>query len=98
MTADVRAHLVRALVQDAGAGARVADIASSPWASATFVGERHRLSMTLPSPGADRMERDLPERDFAIFGHLVADIAIVGRADREGHARLTIEALTIEEW
>lgn len=52
-----------------------------PWASATFAGSRHRL--TLEFEGVDTI-RDgealierLPDHEFAIPGHLVADATVV---------------------
>ena len=95
--ADALTHLARALVALAGDGAAVADAGSRGWASATFVGERHRLALVLPRAAADALDRDLAEHEFCLPGHLVADIAIVRRDERDGIATLAIEALTIEE-
>ena len=94
---DVRAHLIRALLDDAGAAAGLAHATSRPWASVTFVGERHCIALILPAVAADRIACELAEREFAIPGHLVADIAVVSRDDAGSTVRLGIEALTIEE-
>lgn len=76
---------------------------SIPWASATFGGARHRVALRLEGPGADaagdRFLDGLSERDFNLPGHIVADIALLSDARRDGGiwARIEIEALTVEE-
>lgn len=70
------------------------------WASVTFSGARHRLVLRLEGEGAaaeaDRFLDGLAEREFALEGHILADIALVAD-ERDGQAvRLTLEALTIE--
>lgn len=87
----------------AGLGAPVAfeALTSRPWASITFSGERHRLTLNLPGPGAeaavDAFLDGLAERDFALRGHILADIEAVGVArDADGQLRLQLEALTVE--
>jgi hypothetical protein len=73
---------------------------SRSWASITFSGERHRLRLSLGGAGAaaagDAFLDGLAEREFALRGHILADIALVGD-EREGDTvRLTLEALTVE--
>jgi hypothetical protein len=73
---------------------------SRSWASVTFSGERHRLVLVLTGVGAaaeaDRFLAGLAEREFALEGHILADIALVAD-ERDGRAvRLTLEALTLE--
>jgi hypothetical protein len=87
------------LVHFAGAIAIEAPV-SRRWASVTFSGERHRLRVYLGGAGAaaaaDAFLDGLDEREFALRGHILADIALVGD-EREGDAvRLTLEALTVE--
>jgi hypothetical protein len=60
---------------------------SEPWASATFIGARHELDC---AAGADLT--GLESADFALPGHIVADVAVFRTGDR-----LRIEALTIED-
>lgn len=88
----------------AGLGAPVTFelVASRPWASITFSGERHRLALCLPGPGAqaavDAFLDGLEDREFALRGQLLADIEATGVArDADGQIRLTLEALTVEE-
>jgi hypothetical protein len=105
MTADAAEALARSLRgQFAGfAGAvEIDEIASRRWASITFTGARHRLSLRLAGPGAraaaDAFLDELGEREFELKGHVVADIALKDKVVEEGEeaVRLTLEALTVE--
>jgi hypothetical protein len=53
-----------------GAPVTVESLASRPWASITFSGERHRLILCLPGPGAraaaETFLDGLGERDFTL--------------------------------
>lgn len=74
---------------------------SQPWASATFSGARHLLTLCLDGPGARAAAAaflaGIEEREFALKGHILADIAAVDlREDGENLVRLTLEALTVE--
>ncbi len=78
-------------------------LARSEWASVTFAGARHRLRVTLQGAGAVGAAADflqaLPELEFDLPGHIVADVALVAeeRWDGGAHAMLELEALTIED-
>lgn len=84
-----------------GAAVTFESLASRPWASITFAGERHRLVLSLPGPGAqaavDAFLDGLEDREFALRGHVLADIEATDiQRDEDGQLRLTLEALTIE--
>lgn len=104
-TASAGAELKRALrgnFVNIGAAVTFGSIASRPWASITFAGERHRLVLTLPGPGAEAAAEafldGLAEREFALKGHILADIeAVAIERDADGQVRLTLEALTVED-
>lgn len=66
---------------------------SRPWASATFVGERHRIEVVAAGDAAAALD-DLEDAEFSLSGHLVASIAV---ATRGGGGRAVIEALTLLE-
>ena len=75
---------------------------STDWQSLTFTGEQHRLMLHMTGPDAEagclRLMDGLEDAEFAISGHIVADI----RADRrdgciEQSIGVAIEALTIAE-
>ena len=76
---------------------------STDWQSLTFVGERHRLGFRVPAPEAGavalRITEGIEDAEFAVPGHIVADIALVtppSQAD-DGSVTFELEALTIEE-
>jgi hypothetical protein len=78
------------------------ELRSTEWQSLTFLGERHQLHLQIAGPEAaeiaDRIATGIEEAEFAISGHIVADISCAREADldRAGF-RLRIEALTVEE-
>jgi len=67
------------------------------WASSQFRGARHRYVIGFgdrqPLPDLDGLD----EREFELSGHIVADIALVGRTWRETGGHVTIEALTVRD-
>jgi len=98
---DAATQLERALVaMSAAAGCPVAVIHAdwTRWASATFTGARHTLTLTAgTSPLLDHWLVALPDAEFALRGVLVADIHVT-RLTRDGVvATISVEALTVEE-
>lgn len=100
------AGLMRALLSRAGVDRNrilLSDFRSTDWHSLTLAGERHRIHLRVPGPGAaavaQRLTHDLGEAEFSVPGQIVADIAVEGAMIEhpDGAVSLTIEALTIEE-
>ena len=100
------AGLLRALLARGGVDRNrilLSDFRSTEWRSLTFAGERHRIDLRVPGPGAAAVAQlltsDLGEADFTIPGQIVADIAVDGAMVEhpDGAVSLTIEALTIGE-
>lgn len=97
---DAATLLERALAQSAeraGCAVAVVDSDWDRWASATFVGARH--VMTLTGEDSDRLTAwlsGLAEADLPIRGHLVADVKVMRVERRDGRATARIEALTVE--
>jgi hypothetical protein len=100
------AGLLRALLARTGIEKNrilLTEFRSSDWHSLTFAGERHRIDLRIPGPGAGLvaalLTRDLEEAEFAIPGHIVADIGVDGAMIEhpDGAVSLSIEALTVEE-
>ena len=100
------AGLLRALLSRAGIDRNrimLSEFRSTDWRSLTFSGERHRIDLRIPGPGAaaiaDVLTRDLGEAEFTIPGHVVADIAVDGPMleHADGAVGIRIEALTVEE-
>jgi hypothetical protein len=98
---DELARALRVHFVHLGAAVAIESLASRPWASVTFSGERHRLILWLPGPGAaaaaDAFLDGLAERDFGLRGHILADIVLADRRDEAEQVRLTLEALTVED-
>jgi len=68
------------------------------WASATFVGARHVLTLSAASGAAfEKWLEELPESDFALRGHIVADLVIEGVRRDLRVTFATIEVLTVED-
>lgn len=93
--------LARALVMSAregGVAATVVAHRSRPWASATFVGARHELTLEIDRSRAwGAWTAALPDATLNPRGHLVADLSIERIDDTGASARVSLAALTIEE-
>ena len=98
---DAATLLERVLLADAAKSrVTVAVIASGAtrWASATFVGARHRLTLSGDATDAAAAWLDeLADADLPLRGHLVADLAVIERAVAEARFTATVEVLTVEE-
>lgn len=98
---DLGVQLERALVRsaaDAGFALAVTAATATPWASVTFTGARHRLTLTaVPSPSLDAWLASLPEAEFRPRGHLVADLSVVGTAHAAERIEIILELLTVED-
>ena len=73
------------------------EIRSRSWASATFSGVRHELTLRVSGAEADAFLDGLEEREFKIRGHILADIVLVEKRIEADGVSLRLEALTIEE-
>ncbi len=98
--------LFRALLDRAGKQRNrllLSDIHSVDWHSLTLAGERHLVTLRVPGPGAERIVRlfitGIEDAEFAIPGHILADIAVAGTPIRalDKSVTLEIEALTVLE-
>ena len=97
---DAGTALRRAVERDAARAGCVLKIAASEetrWASATFIGARHRFTLGgNDDPTFATWLYALPEANLPIRGHLVADLAIVSVDRAAGCATAHVEALTVE--
>lgn len=98
---DAATLLERALVAGAAHAGCPITIAAADWtrwASATFNGARHMLTLSAAAgPALDHWLAGLGEAEFALRHHLVADLSVT-RVTREGGvATIALEALTVEE-
>ena len=99
--ADIGTMLARAIEGDALAQQIPIEIARANWqrwASATFIGARHQIMLSAtPSPEIDRWLSDLPEAEFRLHGHLVADLAVVAVRRDADRLEADLELLTVEQ-
>lgn len=99
---DCHGRIQSALLALAGPSARVTSESLKPWCSATFTGAQHRLDLHLTGPDAPAraamLAGALPDHEFRLPGHLVADLAVDSVSIREGNATLALCILTIEDW
>lgn len=85
---------------------RIIAAQSRPWASATFIGAQHLLTVEIEEDtnghAAQAFADALPEAEFAIPGHIVADAVVdsqeiqIDSSHKTSVLRLTF--LTIEDW
>ncbi|WP_423601859.1 hypothetical protein [Sphingomonas sp. MS122] len=98
---DAGTQLERVLVRTAEAeGIALTILAAdwTSWASATFTGARHRITIaTIGSPLLDRWLAALPEAEFRLRGHLVADMVVAGERRARDRVEIELEALTVED-
>ena len=98
--------LLRALLDRAGEQRNrilLSEIHSVDWQSLTLAGERHVVTLRVPGPDAQEMVDGfidgIEDAEFAIPGHILADIAVAGIPIRAPDMSVTleIEALTVLE-
>ena len=98
-----REKLADALLLLAENKGRITHHSEKSWASITFAGSRHRVEILFE--GAEAVETAecfiafLPEHEFSIRGHLVADAAVTA-VDHIAHPpqlNITCEILLLEE-
>lgn len=95
MTANAHRALTNALLKLASP-AEIPASRDRPWASVTFTGARHWVSLSVGPARADEIAAILPEFEFDLPGHLVADIVVTGTKPDGDRTLLEIEALTVE--
>ncbi|MGN7160032.1 hypothetical protein [Sphingomonas sp. SAFR-052] len=84
---------LRIAAEAAGVAATVGESDWTRWASATFVGARHRVPIGGSGVAFDAWVAALAEAELPLRGHLVADVAVVARSGD----RVVVEVLTVEE-
>jgi hypothetical protein len=97
---DVATLLERALVASAAAAGCPVTIRAADWtrwSSATFTGARHELTLEAPASLAlNAWTAALPEAEFRLRGHIVADLCVARRQRRGDQVTLSLEVLTVE--
>lgn len=114
---DPHTRAIAQLLALAGPDSSVIATSSRPWASATFLGAKHTVELLIGGSDAiDRAEtfaRALPDAEFSISGHIVADACVdewrmttgTGDGARDDGCNpatdvvaLRLSILTIEDW
>ncbi len=100
---DCHGRLVTALLARLGEDTRIEDASFRPWCSATFIGAQHRVTIRIRAPDAlaraDQFAKNLPEAEFEIPGHIVADATVDAiRPLENGTVLVDLAILTIEDW
>lgn len=97
---DIGTALTRAITQQARRADCTVEIVTADWeqwASATFVGARHQITLAAPlNPAIERWLGGLADAEFAISGHLVADLAINATRKSADRVEAELEILTVE--
>ena len=98
---DAATLLERALIASAqavGCPVTVTEADLTRWASATFTGARHMLTLGgTASAALTRWIAALPEAEFALRGHLVADLNVEAVRRKGAEVTVMLEVLTVEE-
>lgn len=98
---DAGVLLERALLRqaaDTGIELSIVSAGWTRWASATFAGARHDLLLSAaPSPALDAWIAALPEAEFALRRHLVADLAVEACTRIGDRVELRLGVLTVED-
>lgn len=95
MTANAHRALTNALLKLA-TPAEMHSSRDRPWASVTFTGARHWFALSVGPARAESVAALLPDFEFDLPGHLVADIVVTGTRPDGDRVILDIEALTVE--
>ena len=97
---DVATLLERAVLESARAAGCPLVLRASEmtrWASVTFTGAKHLLNLEgQASPALDAWLLSLPETEFTLRDHLVADMVLLA-VKREGVVGMMVEVLTLED-
>ncbi|WP_340314089.1 hypothetical protein [Rhizorhabdus argentea] len=72
---------------------------SDPWQSLTFDGGRHQIELRFSGlridDALDALREEIGGPDFAIPGHMIAEIRISGIERSDGEALVRLDAMTI---
>jgi hypothetical protein len=97
---DAAAVLRRVIERDAraaGCDIVLGEMRTTRWASATFVGARHCVTLSVADDAASAAWLGgLAEAELPMRGHLVADLHLMATRRGAGRAEVEIEALTVE--
>ena len=94
-----RALIAQIISKLSPANVTVVETFTKPWASVTFSGARHEMTLLVEGSQAlhvsEALKATIRCEEFDIKGHLVADILINHLSADQSSVRLDIEALTV---
>lgn len=97
---DIGTALTRAIERQSRLARCPAEIVNAQWerwASATFSGARHRITVALlPCPASETWLSGLREAEFDVRGHLIADLDVVAVRRTAPRVEAELEVLTVE--
>lgn len=98
---DVGGLIERALIRSAASAGVTLEVLAArarPWASVTFAGARHSLTVRVdPGEVGQGWLSGLAQADLPVAGHLVADAVVGARREVGGGIEAEIELLSVEE-
>ena len=98
---DAATLLLRAIMasaHDANCAITIGDSDWTRWASATFSGARHAISIeTNASPAFEAWMMALPDAELELRGHLVADLLIIAVHCVAQRITVQLKVLTVED-
>ncbi|MEG3176006.1 hypothetical protein U1872_07180 [Sphingomonas sp. RB3P16] len=87
---------IEAAARAAGCTVTVTDSRMTRWASATFTGARHDLTLVAADDAAfAAWIESLPEAELPLRGHLVADLVVRSVTRVDQRVELVLEALSV---
>lgn len=113
---DPHTRVIAQLLELAGPESSVIATSVRPWASATFTGARHKIVLRFSGDDQEhsvrRFAMHLPDFEFTIAGHIVADACVDDQKTQHSQQYkpadpaetqnretiLTLSVLTIENW
>lgn len=94
---DPHRALMRALIARAD-GVHIESSSSEPWASVTFTGARHKATLRIGDiHAANQFAEGIDVAEFALPGHILADIEVVAIRPDLDIIFVDLEALTVED-
>ncbi len=92
--ADATGTIIAALAAEAGPRFHVQGVASRPWRSPTFTGQRHRLTFQALKGARTRgFGKRIEHAELFVPGHILADVHV----QPLGRYRYAVDVVTVED-
>ena len=101
MNVSRHAKALASQIADSLPSLKVTDIQENDWQSSTFTGMQLHMTFIIKGKDvvheAERLHRELPEREFALHRYFVADIEVAGIETMPDRSRICVTALLLEQ-